>query len=525
MYNDEKVTLKAPLLYLLLGLISGFVIANNGPSISPIILAVIGVTLTLSSFFFRGFNYIWLPIFLCACVCTFWSYASIRLSHSSSEILYNLPPREAKISIEIERIFKSDGKYSSTSGVARVVKSPLFSRISPNSLTYFSIKSPKDLEIKIQEGMQLEAIGVLSPTKCEGLGSFNNYLLKNGVYYRFEKSVALQQIKSPPRFTLFCERMNKKFLYYLRAGKLHESTISNIYTAMLLGRRADLDNDQIGRYQQTGTMHFFAISGLHVGVIATFLYQFLNLIRIPHNMNPWIGLPILYLYVEITGSSSSAVRAFLMVAFFWVSFALSRQQNTLSALVSSAVLVLLHEPRQLWNVGFQLSYTVVLSILIFGLPLKAILSKKLRPFTWLPKSSWRLRNHVCTWVIDNLILLFCISLAAWLASAPLSAALFGFIAPVAILLNILIINLAALVICTGMLSLIVGILLPIEICAFINHAAWLNLSIIDWLIISCRGVPGTILETQGFSLKISYSILFCYFSILFYYHHRRDRIS
>ena len=54
MYNDEKVTLKAPLLYLLLGLISGFVIANNGPSISPIILAVIGVTLTLSSFFLES---------------------------------------------------------------------------------------------------------------------------------------------------------------------------------------------------------------------------------------------------------------------------------------------------------------------------------------------------------------------------------------------------------------------------------------------------------------------------------------
>ena len=525
MYNDKEVPLRAPLLYLLLGLISGFVIASNSAAISPISLAIIGVILALLSFFFRGFNYIWSPIFLCACVCTFWSYANIRLSHSSSEILHHLPPREAKISIKIERIFKSDHTYSSTSGVASVVRSPLFSRIAPNSLTYFSIQTANNLEIKIREGMQLEAIGVLSPIKSESVESFNNYLLRNGVYYRFEKSVALRQIKAPPSFALFCERMNKQFLNYLRAGKLKESTISNIYTAMLLGRKADLDKDQIDRYQQTGTMHFFAISGLHVGVIAAFLYQFLNLIRIPHNINPWIGLPILYLYVEITGSSSSAVRAFLMVAFFWASFALSRQPNSLSALINSAVLVLLYEPRQLWNVGFQLSYTVVLSILIFGLPLKAILSKKLRPFTWLPKSSWRLRNHICVWLMDNLILLFSISLAAWLASAPLSAALFGFITPGAILLNIIIINLAALVICTGVLSLFMGILLPIEVCAFINYAAWLNLSVIDWLILSCRGVPGMIVETKGFSLKTSYCILFCYFSVLFYYHHRRDRIS
>ncbi|MCH2035608.1 MAG: ComEC/Rec2 family competence protein [Puniceicoccaceae bacterium] len=525
MNKDREIPLRAPLLYLLLGLISGFVIANNEPAVSPIFPTITGVVLTLLTFFFRSTNYVWLTIFLCACVSTFWSYASIRLSHNSSEIFHDLPPREAKIIIEIERIFKSDGTYTSTSGIANVVKSPSHSRIYPNSLTYFSIQAPKNLEIKIRKGAQLEALGVLSTIKKESVESFNNYLQNTGVYYRFEKSVVLRQIKPPASFALFCERMNDRFLDYLRAGNRKQSTISNIYSAMLLGRKADLDKAQINRYQQTGTMHFFAISGLHVGVIATFLYHLLNLVRIPHNINPWIGLTILYLYVEITGSSSSAVRAFLMVAFFWVSSALSRQPNSLTALINSAILVLLYEPQQLWNIGFQLSYTVVLSILVFGLPLKAILSKRLRPFTWLPKSSWRIRNHLSVWVIDNLILLFSISLSAWLASAPLNAALFGFITPGAILLNMIIINLASLVICTGVLSLVVGILLPIEICAFINNAAWLNLSVIDWFIQLCRGVPGTSLLTEGFSLKASYSILFCYFSVLFYYHHRKERVS
>ena len=74
MYDDKEVPLRAPLLYLLLGLISGFVIASNSAVISPILLAIIGVILALLSFYFRGFNYIWSPIFLCACVCTSWIY-------------------------------------------------------------------------------------------------------------------------------------------------------------------------------------------------------------------------------------------------------------------------------------------------------------------------------------------------------------------------------------------------------------------------------------------------------------------
>ena len=154
---------------------------------------------------------------------------------------------------------------------------------------------------------------------------------------------------------------------------------------MLLGRKIELSKAQIERYRMTGTMHFFAISGLHIGVIATVIAQFLLLIRVPRAVAPWIGLPLLYLYVEITGGTPSAIRAFLMAAFFWSSFACQRQRSPFSALMCSAILVLIIDPNQLWSLGFQLSYAVVLSILLFGLPLHQVLTGRCQPYQWLPE--------------------------------------------------------------------------------------------------------------------------------------------
>ena len=139
-------------------------------------------------------------------------------------------------------------------------------------------------------------------------------------------------------------------------------------------------------------MHFFAISGLHIGVIATAIAQFLLLIRIPRKVSPFIGLPLLFLYVQITGASPSAVRAFLMALFFWASFAFVRQRSPLAALAASAVFVLIFQPAQLWSIGFQLSYTVVLSILLFGLPLYETASEKLAPFRYLRRRAGHLHN-------------------------------------------------------------------------------------------------------------------------------------
>ena len=319
--------------------------------------------------------------------------------------------------------------------------------------------------------------------------------------------------------------MNQRFQATLRLGAPANSELANVYVAMLLGRKIELSKAQIERYRMTGTMHFFAISGLHIGVIATVIAQFLLLIRVPRAVAPWIGLPLLYLYVEITGGTPSAIRAFLMAAFFWSSFACQRQRSPFSALMCSAILVLIIDPNQLWSLGFQLSYTVVLSILLFGLPLHQVLTRRCQPYQWLPEHDWNARQRAFAWSLDKVLLMFAISFSAWLASTPLSAGLFEFVAPGAILLNMLLVYLVAIVISGGVISLACASSLFSGLAGFVNHSAWTVIYLMDHMVIFCAQLPGAILPSEGFSTALSYSALCVYFATLLWLHRSAARLQ
>ncbi len=519
MVKQHAIQVRAPVCYLLVGMISGLVAAKYWA-------APIGWLLFGASVFGGGalaltkFPRIWAATFAFAGTLTFWAYGMIRLPRPPSEFALSMPPREAALKLEVQRVMHSNNEYGSVSGIARVIAAPKLSRLETNTPLYFRLKQDAR---NVQRGMEIAATGVLTPIRQPIEDSFDSYLKSIGVHYRFERSITMQTIREAPPFERFCLQMNERFQRYLRLGAPADSNVANVYSAMLLGRKVELSADQAERFRLSGTMHFFAISGLHIGVIATVIAQFLLLIRVPRPLNPLIGLPLLYLYVAITGASPSAVRAFLMAAFFWASFTFQRQRNPLAALVNSAIFVLIIQPTQLWTIGFQLSYAVVLSILLFGLPLHQWFGERLQLFRWLPKDSWTGVHHAIHWSSQTLTLLFAISFSAWLASTPLSAGLFGFITPGAVLLNMLLVNLAALVISAGVIAIAVALVLPLGLCAFINHSAWVVITVMDTIVILFSQIPATVLPCENFPMAMSYLSLGAYFTLLFWHHHERRR--
>ncbi|HQU09687.1 MAG TPA: ComEC/Rec2 family competence protein, partial [Opitutales bacterium] len=132
--------------------------------------------------------------------------------------------------------------------------------------------------------------------------------------------------------------------------------------------------EQKNAFKLSGTLHLFEISGLHIAVIAAFLFGCLKRLLMPELLRVLIGLLIVALYVIVTGGAPSAWRAFWMVALFWGCIAVQRQSTPFALLVASAMGVLVWNPLLLWNIGFQLSYMVVAGILLYGLPLAAYLS-------------------------------------------------------------------------------------------------------------------------------------------------------
>lgn len=514
---------RAPALFLLVSIVIGLCAARAAAAPVALALAAALVLSWISLRLSAKSNGLWPFSFLVAGTLACWAYGTIRLPEKPDSAELELPVREAHLHFEVVRVMQARNSYDNATGIGRIVVANKTSRLERGEKVYFRLKLADVDAPEVRRGSELQATGVLTSIPHDiDPDSFESYLKDTGIHYRFERSSELKLVRPPSRFDQFCQNMNERFQDHLRLGAPEDSALTSIYIAMLLGLKSELSNEQKDRFRMTGTMHFFAISGLHIGVIATVIAQFLILIRVPRKLSPFIGLPLLYLYVEITGAPPSAVRAFLMALFFWISFAFTRQRSPLAALAASAVFVLIIAPEQLWSIGFQLSYTVVLSILLLGLPLYEMASERFAPFRYLPKASWTPAQHLYAWGQDALLLLFAISFSAWLASAPLSAAFFGFLSPGAILLNMLLVNLAALAISTGVISLAVAILGMASFAAFLNHAAWISIHAMDRLVARSTEIPGMIIHCEDFAEWLAYAALILYFALLFWLHRARS---
>lgn len=120
-------------------------------------------------------------------------------------------------------------------------------------------------------------------------------------------------------------------------------------------------------FTKTGVIHVLAVSGLHVGIIYLFLSWILKLKRNQVNA-AWkiiLLIFILFLYAMITGFSPSVSRAVLMFSFMRIGELFGKKVHTLNALAFSAFIILIYNPTELFQLGFQLSYFAVLSIVIF----------------------------------------------------------------------------------------------------------------------------------------------------------------
>lgn len=140
--------------------------------------------------------------------------------------------------------------------------------------------------------------------------------------------------------------------------------------ALLIGYKDDLDKTLLQSYANTGVVHVIAISGLHLGLI----YGILLLLTKPLNRKRlrWLraGMIIsgLWIFSLLAGAQPSVLRSAVMFSAIAVAVALERKTSTYNTMALSAFLLLCYQPFWLWDLGFQLSYSAVLSILIFFRP-------------------------------------------------------------------------------------------------------------------------------------------------------------
>jgi len=445
-----KSRIRAPLLWILAPLILGYFMGSRVSLGQPSLLLAAGITL----FIIWGFYWLrhqavmplnWKLIGVVSIILTSWSYYAYR-THPKPESM-NLPDREVQLAIKVKQVLGTEDKYGRLRGYGTVTKTPQHLKDLEEKEIYFFLK-PASNQLRVFRGQTVSAKGVLKRIKNEDNSTFHSYLNAQGIYLEIYRGKILDIKKEANFLYQFFHKQKEALLSILKKGNTAGTKeLANIYVGMLLGEKGGLSKEQKGAFQKTGTLHLFAISGLHVGVIAACLAFALKFLKIRVRYSAVIGLIILFLYVQITGGAASAMRAFLMIAFYWGARAFFRKKDAFSALLGSAFLMLVIQPEQLWNIGFQFSYAVVGSILLYGLPLNESFYKYIEKRFNSDKRKYILQNVLC-WAFS----LFSISLAANLISIPISLYYFQIFTPGAVLLNMFLVPLASLIIAMGFIS-------------------------------------------------------------------------
>ncbi len=255
----------------------------------------------------------------------------------------------------------------------------------------------------------------------------------------------------------------------LSAGMEGHDAATGVVNALLLGYRARLPAEVQRAFTRTGTLHIFAISGLHVGILCAILIFGIGVLRVPWASRVFVLAPIIGLYTIATGSRASAIRAGIMAMAYLLAPALGRRPDAISALGLAGVCLLVWKPEQLMDMGFIFSFTAVAGIL----GIVPLLERHLQ--TWLrgdPLVSPEVDDPVARWKTPVLWVgrLASVSLAAWLSTAPLSLYFFGRLAPIALVANLIVVPLAFLILVTGCLSLAGGALSGLWLSSVFNSA-------------------------------------------------------
>ncbi len=238
------------------------------------------------------------------------------------------------------------------------------------ALLYFKKDSTRP---NLDYGSQLVLVKNLVPiTNAGNPGGFNytKYCSFQGISYQaFLTDDAF--ITLPTKSTSWLDgaliNTRTKVLSILRDNIKDPDQLS-VAEALLIGYRDDLDRDLVQSYSNTGVVHIIAISGLHLGMIyglLLLLFKPFRKYKLTNILKPATILFVLWGFSFIAGAAPSILRSAVMFTFIVLGESIGKRTNMYNSLAASAFLLLLFNPFSLWDVGFQLSYSAVLSIVVF----------------------------------------------------------------------------------------------------------------------------------------------------------------
>ena len=265
--------------------------------------------------------------------------------------------------------------------------------------------------------------------------------------------------------------------------------VTGAINGMVLGLRHQTPEDIEEPFQQTGTLHLFAVAGLHVGIVARLLWILATVARVPQKWATVLIIPALLFYAAITGLHTSSVRAAVMSAVLLGGFIVERKAFAFNSLAAAATLILWWDTNELFAVGFQLSFCVVGAILLLHEPAFRFLQRRIASDPFLPRTLFSGRRRALNSALTWLARAAAVSFAAWIGSLPLMLWYYHLVTLISLVANLVVVPIAFFVLAGALVSLVTA---PLSsgLSLVFNNANWALTKLILGAVHLFAQIPG-----------------------------------
>ena len=421
----EEVPLLKVAASLMVGIIVGQYVAVN------VVLLLAGLTVLLVLALLLGRYERWQSVAIALCfVCLGWllmqrQKESLRVTWPEGEVCYEAvvisEPIEKPKTMAVDILLTESGR----------------------KLKAYLYKDERSRNLQIGDGLRIQSR--IQPNDEWHRGSFDyrRYLETHGftgrtfiASWKWQKAeISLKGLSRLERTRLFFLQLRHRLLVRLHVG---ESDAQSVVAAMVLGDKSALTQDLKDVYAVTGASHVLALSGLHLGIIYSLLSLFLGGRKLFTMHCSLVTILGIWAYVFLVGMPVSVVRAALMLSLYALLSLGHRDKMSVNTLAFAAIVLLMLNPLSLFDVGFQMSFMAVLSIVVWVPLLMDVFS-----------ADYLQTHRIVRW----LWAMVAVSVAAQMGVAPLIAYYFGRFSPWFLLTNFVAVPTATLILWLAPISL------------------------------------------------------------------------
>ena len=287
----------------------------------------------------------------------------------------------------------------------------------------------KERQIKVGDRVIIK--GDILPKRVQLTESVNVYNYMNGIRYTIDNSKCVDIVIGKPS-------IRESIKVNCKEAMTKNVPAGGIIYSMIFGDKSVMESTFVSASRKTGIAHLFAVSGLHLGIVATLVGYITKKLKLHRVIDYLIVIVLSGLYAYLVGFGPSVARAFLMLVIYKSGKMFGLRHCGISSLALSGLIVLLINPLTLFNMSFQLSVMAMVGILFFERPIRKMI-----------KTRWEGFN---SFVAINLSVNICI--------LPVTLYYFGSVSLIFFIANLLIVPLITLIFPVIFIVVIITAVIP-----------------------------------------------------------------